>query len=350
MVTFDLTIPLAGLRLHEHADVIRELVSLGYTGVSSSESAGADGLTPLAMAAAWAPDLDLVSAILPAQTRGPAVLAQSFASLAELSTGRVFAGIGASSPAVVQDWNAVPYAKPYQRVRDTVRFLRSALAGERVAARYETFTVDGFRLLRPPANQPKILLAAGREAMLKLAGREADGAIINWISPSDVRVIAPIVQQAATAAGRPAAEIFGRILTCPSTDTDAVRAGARRFLAQYVTPPGYRAFHEWMGRGEQLAETFAKWESGDRRGAAEAVSDEVIDDLIVHGSPEACRARIAEYAGSGLSMASVALISLVPGERIDLDVLRRLGPVSGFLPPTSVNQTFKVRSSGGRHS
>jgi hypothetical protein len=29
-------------------------------------------------------------------------------------------------------WNGIPFEKPYQRVRDTVRFLRRALRGEKV--------------------------------------------------------------------------------------------------------------------------------------------------------------------------------------------------------------------------
>jgi probable F420-dependent oxidoreductase len=331
---FNLTIPLTGLSLARHRDVVTELVELGYTGVSSSESSGVDGFTALAMAAAWAPHLDLVTAVVPAYTRGPAVLAQSFAALAEATSGRVIAGIGASSPAVVRDWNSIPFEQPFQRVRDTIRFLRAALRGEKVTAEYETFSVNGLRLLRPPTVVPKILVAAAREAMLKLSGREADGAIINWISPTDVKVIAGVVQEAAAKAGRPPPEIFGRILVCPSTDTEAeaVRAGARRFLAHYVTPPGYRAFHEWIGRGEELGEVFAKWEAGDRRGAAAAISDNIIDELIVHGTPEACQARIASYVDNGLTTASVALVSFGTD---DMSALRRLGPVSGFAPNAS---------------
>ena len=76
---YSLSLPLAGLPLRAHREVVGEPVELGYTGVSSRESAGADGLVPPAMAAAWAPHLDLVSGVVPAQTRGPAVSAQSFA-------------------------------------------------------------------------------------------------------------------------------------------------------------------------------------------------------------------------------------------------------------------------------
>ena len=84
---------------------------------------------------------------------------------------------------IVERWNGVPFVEPYKKVRDVVRFLRDALAGEKVSATYDTFEVRGFRLGVRPEQTPPILVAALREGMLRLAGREADGAIINWLAP-----------------------------------------------------------------------------------------------------------------------------------------------------------------------
>ncbi len=142
---YGMTIPVAGVRLHQHRDVFRELVDLGYSDVWTAESDGADGLTPLALAAAWAPELRLGVAILPAYTRGPALLAQSAGALADAAPGRFVLGIGASSNVIVERWNGIPYAEPYKQTRDIVRFLKRALTGEKVTETYPTFAVDGFR-------------------------------------------------------------------------------------------------------------------------------------------------------------------------------------------------------------
>ena len=48
---------------------------------------GTDGLTPLALASVWAPSMRLGTAILPVFTRGPALLAQSAASMAAAAPG-----------------------------------------------------------------------------------------------------------------------------------------------------------------------------------------------------------------------------------------------------------------------
>jgi probable F420-dependent oxidoreductase len=303
-----MTIPFAGLPLSEHRDAFRELVDLGYTDVWSSEADGADGFTPLALAAAWAPELRLGVAIIPAYTRGPALLAQSVASLADAAPGRFVMGIGSSSNVIVERWNGIPFEEPYRRTRDAVRFLKTALQGEKVTEEYSTFSVKGFRLGIRPAQEPPILVAALREGMLKMAGREGDGAIINWLSADDVRTVAPIVHEAAAAAGKPAPEIAARIFVCPSEDADAVRAQARFAIAAYLNVPVYAAFHEWVGRGEALQGMWDHWKAGDRKAALAAIPDHVVDELIIHGSAESCREQIDQYLEAGVDTAAIAVM------------------------------------------
>ncbi len=316
-----LTVPLPG-RLHAQHEALHELVELGYTDIWSSEVDGADAITPLALAAAWEPGLRLGTAIVPAYTRAPALLAQTVASMADAAPGRFAIGIGSSSNVIVERWNGIPFEQPYRRVRDVVRFLRAALSGEKVAQRYDTFEVQGFRLGLVPEELPPILVAGLREGMLRLAGRDGDGAIINWLSATDVRQVSEVVRGAAEGAPR---EIVCRIFVCPSEDTEAVRAAARRMIASYLNVPVYAAFHEWLGRGEMLRPMWDAWQAGDRAGALDRIPDELVDDLIVHGSAAACRARIAEYVANGVTTTSLSVITL--GGAVDFwQAVRDLSP------------------------
>ncbi len=56
------------------------------------------------------------------------------------------------------------------------------------------------------------------------------------------------------------------------------------------------------------------WAAGDRRAALAAVPDDVVDDLVVHGPPEKCRERVAEYHANGLD---TPVIAIVPGPGVD---------------------------------
>ena len=285
------------------------MADLGYSDIWSAESDGADGFTPLTLAAAWEPRLRLGTAIIPAYTRSPACFAQSVASLADAAPGRFAIGIGSSSNVIVERWNGVPFVEPYKKVRDVVRFLNDALSGEKIAKKYDTFEVNGFRLGVRPEIKPAILVAALREGMLRLAGRESDGAIINWLSPTDVRKVASVVNDAAGGAER---EIVARLFVCPSENSEVVRAAARFAIAAYLNVPVYAEFHRWLGRGEQLQGMWDAWKAGDRKAALAAIPDEVVDDLVVHGSPAKCRAIIDEYFANGVTTSSLAILGLDP--------------------------------------
>ena len=92
--------------------------------------------------------------------------------------------------------------------------------------------------------------------MLRLAGREGDGAIINWLSADDVKTVVPHVGE-----GK---EIVARIFVLPDRRRGLVRMVGKRAIASYLTVPVYAAFHEWLGRGDELEGPVAHWKAGDR--------------------------------------------------------------------------------------
>ncbi|UQU68445.1 LLM class F420-dependent oxidoreductase [Couchioplanes caeruleus] len=298
-----MTVPLGGVPLADHAAVLAALTDAGFTDFWSSEVNGTDAFTPLTLASVWQPDARLGTAITPVFTRGPGLLAMTAAALAEVAPGRFQLGIGSSSPVVVGDWNAAEFARPYARSRDMLRFLRAALAGQTVDEAYETFQVRRFRLERPPAVPPQILLAALRPGMLRLAAAEADGVILNWLAATDV-------PQALAEAKTDNADfdVVARIFVCPTEDAAYARAVGRRMIAAYLTVPAYLEFHRWLGREPVLAPMWTAWAAGDRKAALAAIPDEVVDELIVHGSPEQCRDHVQRYGDAGVKVPVMALI------------------------------------------
>jgi probable F420-dependent oxidoreductase len=310
-----LTLPLHGLPLAGQRDLVASLPDRGYTDAWSAELNGVDAFTPLTLASQWAPQLRLGTAIVGIYTRAPVALAVSAGSLAQLAPGRFVMGIGTSSKVAVEQWNGIPFEQPYQRSRDMLRFLREALAGGKVSHKYETFSVDGFRLDPAPEVPPALALAALRPGMVKLAAEEAGIAITNWLSPADV----PRVRSVAG----PDCELVARIFVCPTEDAATARYIGRRVLAAYLTVPVYAAFHEWLGRGEMIAPMLSAWNSGDRKGALEAIPDELVDDLVIHGSLGYCRERVAAYQPAGLD---TPVIAILPTPGLDVgEAVRQLG-------------------------
>ena len=315
MSRWGITLPLTGVPLAAHRDLVKSLPDLGYTDVWSAETAGTDAFTPLALVAEWAPSLRLGTAIAPVYTRGPGLLAMTAATIAELAPDRFVLGIGSSSPVIVKDWNGLAFDEPFGRTRDTLRFLRAALAGEKVTETYPTFSVRKFKLERPPKSPPRIMLAALRPGMLKLAATEADGAITNWLSADDVRTVRQVIG--------PDVELAARIFVCPTEDVEAARGLGRLLISSYLTVPAYAAFHDWLGRKEILAPMHKAWAAGDRAQANAVIPDEVVDALIVHGSPAKCREHVARYVQNGLDTPAIAVL---PTGADPVEMVRALAP------------------------
>jgi probable F420-dependent oxidoreductase len=314
---YGITVPFDDVPLAEHGAWYRRLDELGYTDVWTGEANSADGFTPLALAAMASDRLQLGTAVVPVYTRGPGLLAMQAATMAELAPGRFALGIGSSSDVIVERWNAMPFTEPYKRVRDTVRFLRIALTGDKVDAEFDTFAIRGFRLGRPLEQPPPIYVAALRPGMLRLAGREADGAILNWLSAEDV--------SKAVAEVGPGKAVVARIFVCPTEDADRARYVGRIGIAAYLNVAVYAAFHQWLGRGPLLDAMWSAWRSGDRKAALAAIPDDVVDALVVHGSPDACRAHVQRYVDNGVT---IPVLALLPGGDDLSKVVENLAPVS----------------------
>ncbi len=284
-VRWGLTLPFPGVSLADHADLFRRAEAAGYDDLWTGETTGADGFTPLALAAAVTERVRLGTGIVNPFTRGPAVLAQHAAALQDASNGRFVLGLGSSSNVIVERWNEVPFVKPLSKVREAVEALRPVLAGER--------GIGGFKLEQAPAVPVPIIIAALRGKMLGLAAELGDGAFTNFLPLSGAR-------QVVDAFGAPDKELVCRFFCIPQSQEEGI--GLARFMfAAYGTVPVYAAFFRWLGWGEQLDPMVAAWKAGDRKRALELAPDDLIREIFIFGSPEEQRVRLGEFAAAGIT-------------------------------------------------
>ena len=288
MRRWGLTLPLPGLPLREHAELVRGAESAGYTDLWSGETQGPDGFTPLALAAAWTERIRLGTGVVGVFTRGPALLAQQAAALSDASGGRFVLGIGASSDRIVEGWNRMPFSKPLTRISETLDFLEPAFAGER--------TSTGFKLEQPPAEPVPIVLAALRGRMLALAVERAAGAFTNFLPLSALPRVTGELEGAPDGF-----ELLCRFFCLPG-EREQVEPLARFMFASYVTVPVYEAFFRWLGYGERIDPMAAAWKAKEREAAVAAAPWDVIEDTFVFGTPDEMRARLEAFAEGGITL------------------------------------------------
>jgi probable F420-dependent oxidoreductase len=288
MERWGLTLPLPGLELADHEEHVKRAEAAGFTDLWTGETAGPDGFTPLALSAAWTERMRLGTGIVGVFQRGPALLAQEAAALSSASRGRFVLGIGSSSDRIVEGWNDIPFEKPLSKVRETLDFLQTALAGER--------TGTGFKLETPPAEPVPIVLAALRGKMLELAVERAAGAFTNFLP------LGGLPKVTAQLEGAPEGfELLCRFFCIPG-EREAVEPLARFMFSSYITVPVYTAFYRWLGYGEQIDPMVAAWEAGDRQAAAAAAPWEAIEEMFLFGTPEEMKERLDAFVEGGITL------------------------------------------------
>ena len=284
-VRWGLTLPFAGLPLREHLDRFRQAEAAGYDDLWTGETAGPDGFTPLALAAAVTERIRLATGIVNPYTRGPALLAQQAAALQDASGGRFVLGIGSSSNVIVERWNEIPFVKPLSKVRESVETLRPIFAGERGPG--------GFKLETAPTQPIPIVIAALRGRMLALAAELGDGAFTNFLPLSGL----PTVKEAF---GAPEKELACRFFCVPMPEEEGM-GFAKHLFAAYGTVPVYAAFFRWLGWGEKLDPMIEAWQAGDRQRALELCPEDLVREIFVFGSPDEMRERLGAFVEGGIT-------------------------------------------------
>jgi len=312
-----LSLDLPGLSLADAAPVIRAAEEAGYTDGWPGEVSAHDGFTPVALAATCTERMRVGTGVVNVFTRGPSVLAQHAASMQQLSGGRFALGIGSSSDVIVERWNGIPFERPRTRVRETVRFLRAALAGERAGR-------GGFKLDLPPEQPVPIMIAALRERMLQTAGEVGDGAFLNFLPLTSVDRVLAEVRKGERAAGKEpgSSEVLCRFF-CLEGDPEQTMGLARWMFCAYATVPVYEQFFRWLGYGDDIDPMIEAWRAGDRGKALELAPAALIEDIFVLGDPDAQRARLRSYEDSGVTLPVLMIVpGGGPGERVGADRYR----------------------------
>lgn len=319
MTGIGVTLPLPGIELAEHRTVVDALTAAGLDEIWTGEVDGVDGVTQLGLYRGWSPSISVGVGILNVYTRTAPLLAMTAASLGEIAPGASWLGLGSGSDVIVERWNGVPFTRPFDHVRDALRFTRAALAGEPTPAT-QTLAPGAFKLSRRPASPPKLALAALGPRMQRLAAEEADGVILNFVGAGDLNTIATTAADAAATRvlEEPCRRIV-RLFVVPGDDA-AAEVAARRHIAGYLTVDVYARFQRWLGRATALEPLWQAWSDGDRKAAVAAIPDAVVDELVLTGSPDRVAEGIDRYRAAGAD--SITLLPLAPhGRELPTDEL-----------------------------
>lgn len=303
-----------GLAAPDYVDLARLAERCGYDAVLAGEVAGPEVFSLLGMIAARTTSIRIGSGIVGCYARPPALTAIGFATLASCAPGRVIAGIGASSPIIVERWYGVPFRQPLTTVAEYIEVLRQALSGDQVAFTGKRLRADGFRAtMRAPQPVP-ILLAAMNPGMLRLAGRAADGVFITWTPPDEVASRLEHVRDGERQAGRRAGQVWAAAsfwAYCGPRRDEALER-MRRVVLQYAMVATHRSSFRRVFPA--LEEATAAWQRGDRKAALRLVGDDTVQALCAIGDPATVAAHVRALRAAGVALPIVLTPGAAPGD------------------------------------
>lgn len=296
-----------GGTIRDQAELAQWAEERGFEDVWTAEITDPDAFVVLSAVALATTRIRLGTAIIPLGVRSAPHLAAAAASVAELAPSRFALGVGVSSKAIIEDWNGVPYDRPLVRARESIEVLRMVLRGERTKYSGTQVRSNGFKLRRPPAAAPPVLLAALGPKMLELAGELADGVYLNFVPSEALPHVLDSVRAGMERAGRTEMpEIVMGVPCAVTDDADTARQEFAHSLAFYMTAPPYQNALEWYGFEQDVTDARKAWEERDLDAVRASISQRLIDGIGAFGSAEHCKARIDEFAAAGVSAVSIS--------------------------------------------
>jgi 5,10-methylenetetrahydromethanopterin reductase len=278
----------------------------GFTAVFVAEGHG-DALSLCHPVVAATSRVRVGTAITNAALRPPVLAAKTAAQLDQAAGGRFLLGLGVANTVMNDRFGIAPFA-PLPMIEEYVGVIRAVLRGE---AGYDgkVFRTGMVPLDSPPVRPDlPVYLAALGPRMLELAGRIADGVILNLMTPALAGQAARTVRAAAQAAGRdPASVEIACVVHCclsddPAADPAATAQAARAMVLRYVLHPAAPRLFGEAGGDADLRAVRELVLAGDRAGAAGQVPQQVADGFVARGGGAQCAARLAEYRAAGVDL------------------------------------------------
>ncbi len=284
-------------------DRVRLVEELGYSKVFVTNLAGRDALTMAGAFGAATTRIGVGTGITPIYGRTPAAMAQTAATLDEVTGGRFTLGLGISHRELVEAWHGARIDRPVREMREYVAIVRAILRGEEPPAGEKWQT--SFRLAgMPPRPDVPIYLAGLSPSMLRLAGEVADGVILWLARPEYIRDVAlPALAEGRARAGRSMDDFVVSLGIFAAVDDDAPTESyhlMRRMLRSYFAAPFYRAMLEREGFADEVAAFDAA--GGDVAAQKAAISDRFLDAVTLAGTSEEVTRRVRRLAELGVTL------------------------------------------------
>lgn len=272
----------------------------GYGYVTMGETTGRNVALVLSTLAERTDEIGITDNVLSPYSRTPSLLGQTAVTLQEISDGRFRLRLGASSPALAEQWHGVDYARPLRQLRESIEILEQVQSGDHLDYDGEFFSPSGLKLECPTPDPPApVDVAALGPKSTEMTGRFADGWVPQLLPLGGLEERMDDLRHGADLGDRSVDDIrVAHTLRCCAIEDGAkAREYARSQVAFMIAiyGPYYRRAIADAGWEAVTAEVGELWQDGEREAAVAAVPDALLDDLVAAGTPEEAREQVERF-------------------------------------------------------
>ncbi|AFZ72784.1 LLM class flavin-dependent oxidoreductase [Natronobacterium gregoryi] len=313
---------------HDPTDLAVDAEELGYDSVWMGELWGTSSVVKLTEIATRTESIELGTAIVNVFSRSPGVLAMTAATLDRVADGRVSLGLGTSTPTAIENVHGMGFERPIRRSHETIAVV-SRILGDDDPVSYEGELISVTDV--PPLDETvPIYQAALGPANRRVVGRLCDGWIPHNIPFTTLDDAFEVVADAARERNRDPAEITVApyVPVAVSEDPEEAYDAVRGHVAYYAgSAAGYRnaIATVFSDRVEAVAEA---WQAGDRDGATGLVTDEMVDELGVAGTPGCAREKLRALVSESVVDRPLLTIPEQAADEIAVSTIEAFAPLS----------------------
>ncbi len=272
-------------------EIVRAIVladELGfYACYAADETYHKDAWQLMALAATRTKQIRLGPGVAPILLRDPALIAQTAATLDEISGGRAEVVISTGNFALLEQHGIEPERRPLARLREAHAVIRRLLDTGELDFAGDFYRYSGlFTAARPVQERVPVKLGGMRgPRSFELAGEISDGLLTACAySPEAVRFAGGHFTAGARSSGRdPSSLDLADCVGCAiSTDGESARAAAAFYIPSM--PAELRERHGL--EPERLAPIVEAFGRGDVAGALKLATPDITDPICIAGTPE----------------------------------------------------------------
>lgn len=279
----------------------------GFDSAWNGEFFNRNGLVTLTAVALHTKRMKIGTGIAYAYMRNPVLNASGAMDIDELSQGRMILGLGSGTKSMNEGWYGQPFEpRSAAKMKEYVALVRHIWAshkggGMRFDGEFHHLNIPAFARPRAVRDRIPVYLAAVQKGMLRTTGEVADGLVGHPLYSRKylTEFVKPNLEIGAQRAQRTLSDIdvASLVITAISQDRQQAIQEAKNQIAFYASVKSYEGILDLHGWEEPKRAIWQHFKTFDLPKMSAAVSDAMVEQIAIAGTPDECREQIDKWDG-----------------------------------------------------